>query len=67
MEMPETELTAAKRLVWNAGRTVGAKRALNRNRSGKSVFTSISAAACETGRCSIWRSTANYGAAIWCR
>jgi len=28
MEMPETELTATKRPVWNAGRTVGAKRAL---------------------------------------
>ncbi|EQB30765.1 hypothetical protein M529_18650 [Sphingobium ummariense RL-3] len=28
MEMLETELTAAKRPVWNAGRTVGAKRAL---------------------------------------
>ena len=28
MEMPETELTAPKRPVWNAGRTVGAKRAL---------------------------------------
>ncbi|TDW59545.1 hypothetical protein EDF57_11338 [Novosphingobium sp. PhB55] len=28
MEMPETELTAIKRPVWNAGRTVGAKRAL---------------------------------------
>ena len=28
MEMPETEPTATKRQVWNAGRTVGAKRAL---------------------------------------
>lgn len=28
MEMPETELTATKRPAWNAGRTVGAKRAL---------------------------------------
>ena len=28
MEMPETAPTAAKRPVWNAGRTVGAKRAL---------------------------------------
>jgi integrase len=28
MEMPEIETTAAKRQVWNAGRTVGAKRAL---------------------------------------
>lgn len=28
MEMPETETTASKRQVWNAGRTVGAKRAL---------------------------------------
>jgi hypothetical protein len=28
MEMPETESTATKRQVWNAGRTVGAKRAL---------------------------------------
>jgi len=28
MEMPKTELTASKRSVWNAGRTVGAKRAL---------------------------------------
>jgi integrase len=28
MEMLETEPTAAKRPVWNAGRTVGAKRAL---------------------------------------
>ena len=28
MEMSETELTATKRPVWNAGRTVGAKRAL---------------------------------------
>lgn len=28
MEMPETELNATKRPVWNAGRTVGAKRAL---------------------------------------
>lgn len=28
MEMPETKPTAAKRPVWNAGRTVGAKRAL---------------------------------------
>jgi|GEM_PF-5853802 len=28
MEMPETELTATKRPVWNAGRTVGAKRPL---------------------------------------
>ena len=28
MEMPETEPTATKRPVWNAGRTVGAKRAL---------------------------------------
>ncbi len=28
MEMPETELTTTKRPVWNAGRTVGAKRAL---------------------------------------
>lgn len=28
MEMPENEPTAAKRQVWNAGRTVGARRAL---------------------------------------
>lgn len=28
METPETELNAAKRPVWNAGRSVGAKRAL---------------------------------------
>jgi len=28
VEMPETELTATKRAAWNAGRTVGAKRAL---------------------------------------
>ena len=28
MEMPETETTSTKRQVWNAGRTVGAKRAL---------------------------------------
>jgi hypothetical protein len=28
MEMPEREITATKRSVWNAGRTVGAKRAL---------------------------------------
>lgn len=28
MEMPETETTAPKRQVWNAGRAVGAKRAL---------------------------------------
>uniref|UniRef100_UPI000834DB1B tyrosine-type recombinase/integrase n=1 Tax=Erythrobacter sp. CCH5-A1 TaxID=1768792 RepID=UPI000834DB1B len=28
MEMPETETTAIKRPVWNAGRSVGAKRAL---------------------------------------
>ena len=28
MEVPETETTATKRQVWNAGRTVGAKRAL---------------------------------------
>jgi hypothetical protein len=28
MEMPETETTATKRPVWNAGRSVGAKRAL---------------------------------------
>lgn len=28
MESPETELTATKRQVWNAGRAVGAKRAL---------------------------------------
>jgi integrase len=28
MEMPETEFTATKRQVWNAGRIVGAKRAL---------------------------------------
>lgn len=28
MEMPETEVTATKRQVWNAGRTVDAKRAL---------------------------------------
>lgn len=28
MEMPATEMTATKRPVWNAGRSVGAKRAL---------------------------------------
>ena len=28
MDMPETESTATKRQVWNAGRTIGAKRAL---------------------------------------
>jgi len=28
MEMPETELTATRRPVWNAGRAAGAKRAL---------------------------------------
>jgi integrase len=28
MEMPETESNTAKRQVWNAGRAVGAKRAL---------------------------------------
>jgi len=28
MEMPETKLTSPKCQVWNAGRTVGAKRAL---------------------------------------
>jgi len=28
MEMPETEPTTTKRPVWNAGKTVGAKRAL---------------------------------------
>jgi hypothetical protein len=32
MEMPETEPTATKRQVWNAGRTVGAKRALTPKR-----------------------------------
>jgi len=30
MEMPQTEPTAIRRQVWNAGRTVGAKRALIR-------------------------------------
>ena len=67
MEMPETEPTATKRPVWNAGRTVGAKRALKPKQYGRSDFTSISAAACEIERCSTWRSTANSGAAIWCR
>lgn len=67
MEMPETELTATKRPVWNAGRTVGAKRALNQSRSGKSVFTSISAGASEIGHCSIWPSTASFAAVTWCR
>lgn len=28
MEMPETQPTAPKRQVWNAGRAIGAKRAL---------------------------------------
>ncbi|NMN07588.1 hypothetical protein FHT17_004820 [Novosphingobium sp. SG916] len=28
MEMPENTLSSPKRQVWNAGRTVGAKRAL---------------------------------------
>lgn len=35
MEMPETELTVTKRPVWNAGRTVGAKRALKPKQSKK--------------------------------
>ena len=67
MEMAETELTVTTRTVWNAGRTVGAKRALKPKQIGKFVSTSISAAACEIGRCSIWRSIASFGAATWCR
>lgn len=49
MEMPETEPTT-KRPVWNAGRTVGAKRALKRKQIWEIDFTSISGAACEIGR-----------------
>lgn len=67
MERPETEITAAKRPVWNAGRTVGAKRALKPKQIWETASTSISAAACEIGRCSIWRSTASCGAATWCK
>lgn len=37
MEMPETEPTATKRLVWNAGRTVSAKRALKPKQIGRDV------------------------------
>jgi hypothetical protein len=34
MDMSETLLTSPKRQVWNAGRTVGAKRALKPNGEG---------------------------------
>ncbi|MGE4409906.1 MAG: hypothetical protein AB7D33_04975 [Sphingobium sp.] len=37
MEIPETKLTSTKRQVWNAGRTVGAKRALK----PKQIWASI--------------------------
>lgn len=63
MEMPETEATATKRQVWNAGRMVGAKRALKPKQIGKSDSTSISAAACGIVRYSTSRSTANFVAA----
>ncbi len=59
MEMPETEPTITKRQVWNAGRTVDAKRALKPKQYGRSDSTSISAAACEIGRSLTSRSTAN--------
>jgi hypothetical protein len=43
-------------------------RSAHRNRSkyGRSDSTSIGTAACEIGCRSIWRPTANYGAATWC-
>jgi len=37
MHMPANEITATKRQVWNAGRTVGAKRALKRKHSVKAA------------------------------
>lgn len=37
MEMPETEPTVTKRQVWNAGRTVSAKRALKPKQNLRAV------------------------------
>jgi hypothetical protein len=62
MEMPETEPTTTKRQAWNAGRTVGAKRALKPKQIWEIRFTSISGIACEIERCSTWPSTASFGA-----
>jgi len=67
MEMPETELTATKRPVWNAGRTVGAKRALKPKQIWEIRFYLNQRPACEIGRCSIWQSIASFAAATWCR
>jgi hypothetical protein len=67
MEMLETQSTSLKRQVWNAGRTVGAKRALKPKQFGRSVSTSIIIAAFETEPCSTSQSTASCVAVISCK
>lgn len=58
MDMPETEFTATRRPVCDAGRTVGAKRALKPKQIWEIRSYPISAAACEIERFSVWPSTA---------
>ncbi len=65
MEVPEVDVNATKRQVWNAGRSVGAKRALKPKHVWEIDFSSMSAADCVTAPPSTLRSTASCVAAIF--
>jgi len=67
MEMSETKPTPIKRPVWNAGRTVGAKRALKPKQNWEIRFNHNQRCRLRDRALSIWRSIARFGAAIWCR
>lgn len=41
MEKPETETTATRRQVWNAGKKCGANRALKRKNMGDPILSQL--------------------------
>ncbi|SEI95980.1 hypothetical protein SAMN04244575_02491 [Sinorhizobium meliloti] len=57
MGIAQYDPAALGRPVWNAGRKVGVKKPLKQRQIGQFVSSSIERGACETGRCSISRST----------
>jgi len=64
MGLSEYDPIAQGRRAWNAGRKVGAKRALKPRQIGQSASSSIAKADCVIARCSILQSIASCVAAI---
>lgn len=67
MEMPETTLTSPKRQDWNAGRAVGAKRALKPKQIWEIRFYLNQRRRLRDRALSTWRSTASCEVATSCR